>query len=124
MLLIESRTFKGKLSDLIGRSKAELLAAYAQPSWQYESSNVERLLWADQAVDDATGETHRIYYVARLINERVWAVGILSEAFFFPIQPNPTGEPYFVSVPKQQTSLAINWVVKRDGRLENLGVST
>lgn len=126
-ILVASQSFKGKLIDLVGQTQAEAKAGNPEPYLQLEGPQAERFLWADSALDDARDRRFPILYIVRFRVGRAWAVGIKADEYFFVIDRNEAGEPYFAMVPKdlaQYDRRMVNWVARQpDGTYYNHGVS-
>jgi len=124
MFVIQSDNFKGKLVDLIGKTRSDL-EAYGSPLSQLEPNGQERLFWEERAYFQETDEDLDLRFIARLYQGMVWAVGICSEKYFALLRFNAQGSPYFEVVPKPPGTDpgSVNWIAKGVGGLHNLGYS-
>lgn len=126
-ILVASRSFKGRLIDLMGQTQAEARAGNPEPYLQLEGPEADRFLWADSALDDERNRRFPILYIVRFRAGRAWAVGIKADEYFFVIDRNEASEPYFAMVPKdlaQYDRRMVNWVARQpDGTYYNHGVS-
>lgn len=107
---------------MLGEYRAKVVSAHIAPDFDLVGEGVERLGWIESG--QVGGKVASLYFTARLINDVVWSVGIRSEDYYFLIQTNDEGDHYFSAVPKaigDDRRLA-NWVGRRNGFYENLGV--
>ena len=125
-ILVASRSFKGKLIELIGQTQAAARSGNPDPYLQMEGPQAERFVWADSALDNERNRHFPILYIVRFRAGRAWAVGIKADEYFFVIDQNEAGEPYFAMVPKdlnQYDRQMVNWVSRQaDGVCYNHGV--
>ena len=120
---IQNPRFHGKLLEMIGKTAEDALKEAPGAVHLNESGRAQRLVWKEKALDTESGKGFPLYLMARVLDGKVWAVGIWTPRFAFLAEPGDAGW-YFKAVGKLQITdfYRVNWISRENGEFVNLGL--